>query len=244
MVEEGSKVHDLVVYRAHVFGGDQPTEHAHGFADVEGQVGGENFAPEAGFEHVERGKAEGEANEYMGANEAGVIVGAVYAGRFNGGAIASGFVEIDGCLIEASEIVDNGREKLQGVIGFQEKALVAFYGKGCGVCFGKGVPGKRFYLPPNLACELFGIAFLATVVEKAVDELLHFLFGAVFSTHGSAKYVGIGQVEAGEVVADFDNIFLIDHNAESFFQLFFHHRVEVLEGVGIVEAKDVFAHHA
>ena len=82
-----------------------------------------------------------------------------------------GLVQIEVRSVESSEVVDRGHHVLQGVVGLEEQALVAFYRIGGGMSLGKGVPGETLDLPPDLGTQLLGVPFLFTVLEELFFHL-------------------------------------------------------------------------
>ena len=109
--------------------------------------------------------------------------------------------------------------------------------------FGKGIPGKRFDLPPHFFGNLFMVTGFPAILEKLVDDSLQLLLRPVFSTHGPADHVGIGQVEAGKVMAYLQHILLVNHHAVGLLQLFLHHRMQIFKLPRIVEPENILFHH-
>ncbi len=176
--------------------------------------------------------------------DAGQVIPLIDARQEDVSAAPPGLVEIDPGAVESAEIIDHRHHKFERVVGFQVEALVTFHGIGGRMGLGKGIAGEGADLSPHLIGQFIGVAFFPAVAEEFFRDPFKFLFRTVLSAHGPAQHIGIGQVEAGKMVADLDHIFLEHHHAIGLFQLFLHDRVEVFKSIRVMEAFDVFLHHS
>lgn len=108
----------------------------------------------------------------------------------------------------------------------------------------KGVTAKTLDLPPHFIAECFRVALGSAIVKIRLPQAGKSLGGTFFAGHHAAHHVGFVEPHAGKMVQNFHHIFLVDHHPESFLQVFLKYRMQVLEGIRIVEALNVLAHHA
>ena len=81
-------------------------------------------------------------------------------------------VEIKPSAVKAPDIVEHSHLKLQRIVAFQVKALVALHGIRGRVCLRERIARKRLDLPPNLLRQRIGIALGLTVIEKPLGHCL------------------------------------------------------------------------
>ena len=180
----------------------------------------------------------------VGAIECGEHEAMVYAGQMDGAAGFAGFVEIDARGIEAAEIVDDGYHKLQGIIGLEEEALETLHGIACRMGFAEAVACKRFDLSPHFFAQSVGILHGAAMGIVFLGDFVEVFFVARFAAHHTSQYIGISQIQTAKMMPHLQHIFLIDHHAVGFFQLFFHDGMQIGEVVGMMKAMDKLFHHA
>ena len=109
---------------------------------------------------------------------------------------------------------------------------------------GKRIARKTLHLPPYFGVNRFGIAPFLAVLGKCIGNFPERFGRTEFARHAPAQYVGIGRIQAREMMCNLDYIFLIHHYAVGFLEQFFHFWMDVAETSGMMEPLDVLAHHA
>src|SRR5690606_12250994 len=77
--------------------------------------------------------------------EMGEVTAVVDAARFDIATGHPGFVDVEFGAVKSPEIVDNGHNKFQRIIGFQVETLERFHGKARRMRLAKGITAKAFH---------------------------------------------------------------------------------------------------
>src|SRR5690606_32208486 len=104
--------------------------------------------------------------------------------------------------------------------------------------------GKAFHLPPDLFRNVLGIAGCPAMVKELVVNFIQVFFASVLARHHTPQHVRIRKIQSPIVVADLHHVLLVHHHSVGFFQLFPHHRVQVLDLGWISVPFDISFHHA
>ena len=184
------------------------------------------------------------AHEDRSSVQSGEVVAAVDARQMDFGPHAPRLVEVEPGLIEATKIIDDRHLKLQRIVALQIEALVALHGIRGRMRLREGIARKRLNLPPQLAHQGIGITLGLAVVEETLRDLLKLRLVAHLMSHHAAQHIGIGKVQSRKVMPHLKHILLIDHHAIGLGQQLFQQRMLIVHRLGMMEAMDVFAHHA
>ena len=112
------------------------------------------------------------------------------------------------------------------------------------MAFGKAIAGETFNLMPNFGNEFGFVSFFGRGVKEFFFDFLEFFTTSEFAAHASSKDIAFAESEASEVVGDFDDIFLVDHDAIGFGHEVPQNVVGVFAFFGLNMTFDEGAHHS
>src|SRR5690606_27258982 len=112
--------------------------------------------------------------------------------------------------------------------------------------FRSRVPGEALYFIPYPFDNVLLVPSFLTLLHKPSLYAYELLARPILTRHPPSQNIGLGQRQSGEMVCYFDNILLVHHNAERFFQQFVHLGMNRLIGAAVahrVKSFNICAHH-
>ena len=110
--------------------------------------------------------------------------------------------------------------------------------------FGKGITRKRLNLSPKFTHQVIRVTLGFAVVEEAFCNLFKFRLVAHLMPHHTAQHISLGQVQACKIMPHLQHILLINHHTVGLGQKFLQYGMFIVHCFRMMEAIDVFSHHA
>ena len=122
------------------------------------------------------------------------------------------FQHINERIVETLAVGQHGGHELRRIIAFQPRGLIRFNAVSRRVSLAEGVTRKTSHQPPNLSNLLVVVSARLGRREELLLNLRN--DGALLFVQRPAQHVRAAGRQAGERLADLQNVFLIDHQPE------------------------------